>query len=390
MYFVACRSFVRVSKRSSLGTVKTCLVQDDLHDFAITQSKMDGFLVANPDKENIVSLFRLAIHGDNNKQYSEVENNHIHSFLAFDFHKNVLGSAVFLKVLESRNSTVPETALSNMTDLRYLRVRDTNISELPDIGNFKNLQTLDVRGTNIQTLPESLWNISSLRHVYVDPRAKIEGPPAKSNLKDLQILKTVEVPKTWLDDTPPSLINLRKLALSNQNDPKWKSVSNLLSILPNLLSLAIMGNTIPSEFVDTRAFLNLVTVKSIKLKGKWNCRKLFIDNVKFPPNLTKLTLTKSSLKEDPMPRLEKLQALKFLSLQDGAYTGKKMVCSAMGFPQLQILKLSMLENLVIWMVEEKAMPQLSTLRIDRCPNLHTPDSVRARITDKVIECEILL
>jgi hypothetical protein len=385
MFFVACRSLVCVSSRSSFGTVKRCQVPPPLHDFAIQQSKMDGFLVVNPDKETMESLFRLAIHGDNKEQYVEIENNHIHSFLAFGFNTNVLRSAVFLKVLESRESKVPETALSNMTDLRYLCLRGAEISQLPDIGGFKNLQTLDVRKTKIQALPGSLWNISSLRHVYVPPKAKIEGPPSKSDIKDLQILKTVEVPESWLNDTPQYLKNLRKLALSKWNDDlNWKSVSNLLSILVNLLALAVIGNTIPSEFVDARAFRNLEMVKSIKLKGKWNCSRLFIDNVKFPPNLTKLILNKSGLKEDPMPRLEKLEKLEFLSLKDDAYMGEKMVCSAKGFPQLQILKLSKLKKLKTWIIEENAMPQLSTLRIVQCPKLRNIPPLPAHVTVEVI------
>lgn len=386
MSFVACRSLVSVSKRSSLGTIKRFQVPRPLHRFAIQQSVNDEFLVANPNQETMESLFRLAMHSDNKEEYMHAESNHIHSFLAFDFDRNVLASAVFLRVLELRKSAIPLAALPSMIYLRYLCLRGSNISELPDIiGKFSNLETLDVRDTNIDTLPASLWNISSLRHVYVRPNPQIEGPPAESKIKDLKILKTVAVPKSWLDSIPNFLVNIKKLALSNRNELDWKSVSNLLSHLVNLLSLAIIGNTIPSEFVDTRAFRNLETMKSIKLEGKWNCRKLFIDNVKFPPNLTKLTLTNSGLKEDPMPRLEKLQALKFLTLEDGAYTGKKMVCSAEWFPQLQSLRLSKLDNLETWIVEKNAMSQLSKLSIVQCRKLRDIPPFPAHITVEVRE-----
>ena len=171
-------------------------------------------------------------------------------------------------------------------------------------------------------------------------------------------LKTVAAHESWLKKFPHFLIHLRKLALSNWNNLDWKFISNLLSHMDNLISMAIMSNIIPSEAIDTRAFPNLETVKSVRLEGEWICRKLLIDNVKFSPNLTKLTLTKSRLKEDPMPTLERLQTLKYLSLKDEAYTGKQMVCSTNGFPQLQFLELLKLENLEIWVVGWKALLKL--------------------------------
>jgi disease resistance protein RPM1 len=349
-------------------------------------------LVANPDRRKMDSLFRMAIHHDDKNQYTEVENNHIHSFLAFNFDRNVIGSAMFLRVLELRNSSIPETVLLNMTYLRYLGLRGSkNISQVPEnIGDMKNLETLDVRETSVQALPKSLWNISKLRHVYVNPSPQIEGPPSEAYIPDLQTLTTVAVPESWQEKFPKFLTHLRKLAISNRDNPDgkpnpyWNSISILLSRMVNLLSITIIGDIVPSEFVDTRAFENLETVKSIKFEGQWNCRKLFIDNVKFPPNLAKLTLTKSGLKEDPMPRLEKLEALKYLSLQDGVYTGEKMVCTANGFPQLQILELVKLENLQNWEKNPSAMPYLTKLRVVNCRKLKDLPDLEY-VTDKTID-----
>ncbi|XP_078154754.1 putative disease resistance protein At1g59780 [Carex rostrata] len=373
------RSLVCVSKRSFLGTIKTCRVPRPIHEFAIEQSSKDEFLVANPDQEKMESLFRVAIHQDNKKQYTEVKNNHMHSFIAFNFDRTVLGSATLLRVLELRNSAIPETALPNMLYLQYLGLRGSNISELPkNIGDMKYLQTLDVRDTSIETLPESLWNIKKLRRVYVKPSSQIKGPPCVAPIDSLHTLKTVAAHESWVENIPHFLIHLRKLALWNKGILKWEDISNLLSQMDKLISMAIISNIIPSESVDLRAFPNLETVKSIKLEGKWICRKLFIDNVKFPPNLAKLTLTNSGLKEDPMPTLERLQALKFLSIKDGAYTGKQMICSGNGFPHLKFLELANLENLENWEIEfvmdgsvkKMGIPQLTTLRVIQCLKLN--------------------
>ncbi|KAL7189443.1 hypothetical protein ACSBR1_039148 [Camellia fascicularis] len=63
-----------------------------------------------------------------------------------------------------------------------------------------------------------------------------------------------------------------------------------------------------------------------------------------PPNLTKLTLRYTWLKEDPMETLKKLPKLEILELGYYSYMGKKlMVCSGEGgpsdcFPKLQVLE----------------------------------------------------
>ncbi|XP_078179627.1 disease resistance protein RPH8A-like [Carex rostrata] len=401
------RSLVSVSKRSNSGAIKYCRVSgQSIHKFCIKKSRKDKFLVVNPNEQEMGSVHRVAFNNDDKKQHTQGEFNDIwhraYSVLCFDFDMNVSGKNILgqinypdLDVLELRKCAMPHTFPPGISfrDLKYLGLRGSNIYELPkNIGN--NLKTLDVRDTNIKTLPESLWNIKTLRHVYVNPSLQIKGPPSTANIDDMQILKTVTVHESWLKNFPQFLSNLRKLALSNRSNrdnpnpksnPYWKSISNLLSHMDNLLSMTIIGDIVPSEFVDIRAFPKLKTVKSIKFEGEWICRKLFIDHVKFPPNLVKLTLTKSGLKEDPMSALERLQALKYLSLQGGAYTGMKMICSANGFPQLRFLELLKLENLEIWEVKPMAMSQLTTLRVVQCQKLKNPPNLE-HVTDyKVIE-----
>lgn len=70
-----------------------------------------------------------------------------------------------------------------------------------------------------------------------------------------------------------------------------------------------------------------------------------------------------------MPILEKLMHLKEVILGDGSFSGRRMVCSRGGFPQLQKLELRGLEELEELIVEEGSMPLLYTLSIDNCENL---------------------
>ncbi|KAK8603459.1 hypothetical protein V6N13_085645 [Hibiscus sabdariffa] len=65
-----------------------------------------------------------------------------------------------------------------------------------------------------------------------------------------------------------------------------------------------------------------------------------------------------ALQEDPMPTLGKLPNLRLLILDEHAFMGKKMVCSAPHFPQLESLILDRFWYLEEWEVEEGAMPAL--------------------------------
>lgn len=78
-----------------------------------------------------------------------------------------------------------------------------------------------------------------------------------------------------------------------------------------------------------------------------------------------------------MPILEKLLHLKWVELSYRAFTGKRMVCSKGGFPQLYVLKLSGQYELEEWIVEEGSMPCLHTLTISGCTKLkELPDGLR--------------
>ncbi|KAF3541896.1 hypothetical protein F2Q69_00025149 [Brassica cretica] len=55
-------------------------------------------------------------------------------------------------------------------------------------------------------------------------------------------------------------------------------------------------------------------------------------------HLTTISLNGCPLTEDPIPVLEKLIHLKEISLQYRSFTGRRIVCSRDGFPQLQKLR----------------------------------------------------
>ncbi|EOY13111.1 Disease resistance protein family [Theobroma cacao] len=91
-----------------------------------------------------------------------------------------------------------------------------------------------------------------------------------------------------------------------------------------------------------------------------------------------------------MPTLEKLPNLRILKLDHGAFTGKKMVCSAECFPKLDSLTLGWLENLEEWTVDEGAMPTLRHLEIGHCRKLKMlPDGLRFITTLRQLKIEMM-
>lgn len=75
--------------------------------------------------------------------------------------------------------------------------------------------------------------------------------------------------------------------------------------------------------------------------------------------------------EDPMETLEKLPNLRVLKLKQSAFVGREMICSRGGLPQLQFLKLSFMNSVVAWRLEEGALSNLKRLEIVECKRLKT-------------------
>ncbi|GFY89746.1 hypothetical protein Acr_06g0016860 [Actinidia rufa] len=142
-------------------------------------------------------------------------------------------------------------------------------------------------------------------------------------------------------------------------------------------SFRIHGNFLMQEEQNLlRQLLGFHHLQKMYLGGFLNLVKM---PNQFPPNLTKLTLNISYLREDPMPTLKKLSNLRSLSLEfeclhwegDGLFCsntkapsneiGGSYSCGSGGFPELKFLFLYGIHTLEEWMVEEGAMPSLLLL-----------------------------
>ncbi|KAJ6800490.1 putative disease resistance protein isoform X3 [Iris pallida] len=381
---LAQRCMVQVASRKyTNGSIGSCRVHDLLREFAVSEAKEDAFLAIynNPNQDATSPPGpgrRAAFHNLDGLQGLTIPPN-LRSLLAFDMeHPNFSDYVAQFKLLRVIDlsgvrgiKSLPEE-IKAMIHLRYLGLSGcTELEVIPSsIGHLQNLETLDVTvAFSLNKLPPTLWNIKKLRHVLLVATAGVEGPPPSADLPNLQTLETVVVPKSW-EGGLPNITSVRKLGLHFDFQDRGKILSPLLQKLHHLLSLTVRTTgeavTMPSG-IDTSAFPCHHHIQEMRLNGPWYSTT--VGSHEFPPHLVELSLSRSRLEHDPMPTLEKLQNLRALELRNNAFSGKKMICSAGGFPQLQTLTLYDLEQLEEWCLEANAMPKITRVTMLGCEAL---------------------
>ncbi|KAF5941215.1 hypothetical protein HYC85_022382 [Camellia sinensis] len=185
--------------------------------------------------------------------------------------------------------------------------------------SFPLLRVLDVWGVGVEAIPNEIDKLIHQRHLYFHGQAVLPEPP---------ILKAK-------DSTANVLSNLLTLSCISPDSCK----ESVFSMLPNLLKLGINGDL--EEHRTNLTLKNLSKLnhlQTLKLERDRRCEELINlrYGIKFPPNLTKLTLLETQLLEDPMDVLGRLPNLQVLKLKNAAYGGRDLCCSGNGFPKLQL------------------------------------------------------
>ncbi|KAK8503609.1 hypothetical protein V6N12_024781 [Hibiscus sabdariffa] len=269
--------------------------------------------------------------------------------------------------------------IGNLIHLRFLGLRRLKFkgSKLPpSLGKLRFLQTLDLRVDayyNIQ-VPDVIWRMEQLRHLYLPPPFKCTRKTKLKlgTLRNLLTLVNFNTKNCYLKDLI-DMTNLRVLdvcgpfKIQGFNEKKLDENPPIMQAkYLHTLSIRSLGQEIDPRHLNhllsncsSICKLSLVHIKISKLP---ELRYL-------SSNLAYIHLENCELQEDPMPTLEQLPNLRVLELHSDAFQGKKMFCSAQGFPKLESLSLEYLFNLEQWKVYEGAMPCLGRLEITRCSRL---------------------
>ncbi|KAJ9701589.1 hypothetical protein PVL29_006812 [Vitis rotundifolia] len=392
---------VQVTKKKLDGRVQACCLPDPIRRHWLLKAKEATFLQGHkkPRSSEIYlgtgMVHRLAdhldkgddsfnqIHGYHNTSSISLQSQYqdTTSFLSFDTREgskpgedigNFLDRCIsnrcllLLRVLDLElvyKPKLPE-ALELLRHLRYLGLRWTKLDMLPSsVGKLLNLQTLDVKHTDIRTLPNSIWSMQQLRNLYLSENYCSMPQPSSNSLTTLQTL--------W-----GLLVNLRKLGLAfcllgSQQEAMLSqvdAVADWVLKLNHLQSLRLKSYDEKNQpwDMDLKPLSSHANLSNVYLLGQLKNPSIVSE---FAHSLTDLTLSWSGLEEDPMQTLDKLPKLRVLRLLRRAYVGKNMLCSSGGFPELQVLKLWMLEQLEEWNVEKGALLVLRDLEVRSCIKL---------------------
>ncbi|CAF2144726.1 unnamed protein product [Brassica napus] len=320
--------------------------------------------------------------------------------------------------------------LGNLVKLETLKNFSTKHGRLTDLQGMTRLRYLCIFITDerytIETLSSSLSKLSHLESLTIYNDNKFYTPTNDDeegfvwdfvNLKELKLeiympklpdaqrfpshLTTISLKQSRLKKDPmpilEKLIHLKEICLGGTSFCGRRMACSRDGF-PQLQKLEFWGLE-EGEWIVEQGSMPLLHTLEIK-----NCRKLkelpdglrFITNLEdlsvkymgdefnlrlsegyLPSHLTTICLSGCHLTEDPMPILEKLLQLKEISLHEGSFCGRRIVCSRDGFPQLQKLLFWGLKEWEEWIIEEGSMPVLHTLSIQNCRKLkELPDGLR--------------
>ncbi|XP_058181111.1 disease resistance protein RPP13-like [Rhododendron vialii] len=389
------RSLIQVVK-INWRRIITCRVHDLLRDFAIEKSKELNFLQIY-GRRLAGSSRRLAFDNGLERSVSlDRSYMHLRTLLFFNLQNEDLKTAQLqslcrkwrlLRVLDLEHRQPEGIEKQKLDDeirklihLRYLRLCGTYINALSQfIGNLHALETLELNTSRYPDhpiqLPDEICEAKQLRHLI----GCFRWPFRVDNMKNLQTLKKVFV-EDQMEFNPMDMINLHELHVYYVRKDRKRCTLDSISGLRSLQSLQL------EVLVEDRNHLPEVHLHPLShcqpfLQLKLLCghKNETSANWKFPtdgnfPNLKYLLLYSNGVTEDPMPMLEKLPKLTVLVLF--WYRKNKLVCTAGGFPQLEILQL-MHCHVDEFQVEGGGMPVLKGLLLEDCGDVSKPDRLRS-------------
>ncbi|RWR75241.1 putative disease resistance protein [Cinnamomum micranthum f. kanehirae] len=368
------RSMIQVASRRCNRSVRTCRIHDLLRELSIYEAVQNNFFTIGSDIETnspSTRVRRLAVYSDT-EMHKTINRSTATLRTVLCFSERTTHMLESLKIggklirvldVEEFNEKVKlPKKIGESVHLRYLNLGFYDITRLLiSIGDFSYLQTLELHG--VGTLPNAIWNLERLRHLrayWFD----IDGPPRLNNLRNIQTLCLQA--GSWIEDGLDKMTNLREMGIWGSLIAHHKVLSDSIEKLCSLRSFTIWsGDSISS----LKSFAPHSHLYKMYLDGQ-------IERLPdFPPNLAKLTLCDSQLKQDAIAILEKLPHLRILRLQGGSYCSKKMIFSSEGFPQLEYLQLEGLD-LEEWIVEEGAMSSLKSVELESCEGLHRCEGLK--------------
>ncbi|BFG21730.1 hypothetical protein CerSpe_080040 [Prunus speciosa] len=398
------RCMVEVGKQGSVRKIKTCRLHDLMRHLCLLKAEEEKFLrIVNSWHRNkamvnnetpISKARRLAIYFDKHSDKvfppNDESDGHLRSLLYFvlgtgmSINKKLIRSLFkdfkLLRVLKFEHMTrkvkLPNE-IGNLVHLRFLSLKGSNIKQLPSsIANLICLQTLDLRFPGLSIIPNVICKMEQLRHLYLPRYFRVSDKLHLTTLCNLQTLVNASC-RDCDSNHLAQFTNLRKLCVV---------VPGRLKRLEEMFT----STSITFDHLRSLSVVNLQRYVEVVARIVLSCRYIYKLHLEGPtielpndllhyPNLTKLSLAATFLKDDQMAILEKLPNLKNVHLGPGTFEENTttLVFSRGGFPHLEFLYLGGMLEIEEWRVEEGALPNLGRLLIAHCEQLTAlPDGLK--------------
>ncbi|KAL0421807.1 UNVERIFIED_CONTAM: putative late blight resistance proteinR1A-10 [Sesamum latifolium] len=362
------RSLVFVSKKSSIGKIKTCKVHDLLRDLCIKNARKENiFHVVNRSedvKQGSITWRRLSIQpvaGRSKEIYSSLHSIPCARSLLCSGEAPHLPSYVYLifgllRVLDVVNMHFDEFPVEviELVCLRYLAF--TCDSELPpSISKLQNLETLVHQkwkfGLCPTLLPREIWMMPKLRHLLVTSSCFPDG-----------LGPALLLDKNFILENLQTLSELRN----------FKCSRDIIKRVPNLRKLKISYDVSVSELWQSYQLENLVNLHQLETLAL-HCyhirHAVYPEKLTLPLRLRELTLSGLRLPWYNLKSIGALPNLEVLKLQRSACQGPEWRPIEGEFCQLKFLLLEGLSDLVQWRVDDTHFPRLQRLIIRSCYKL---------------------
>ncbi|XP_010414734.1 PREDICTED: probable disease resistance protein RF45 [Camelina sativa] len=379
-----------ISERDAITSrYKTCQLHDVMRDLCLLKAEEENFVhgvkisASTATSQSPCKSRRIAVHGSNDETYlheGDIPNPKLRSllFIRFRMQDMMLSRKCFsrLQLLRVLDLYFPKfkggklsSSIGKLIHLRYLSLRGAEVHNLPSsMCNLRKLLylNLDVSCKSLIYIPNIFQEMRELAYLYLpkemDNKTKLE----LGNLINLETLKNFATKHSSVKDLQ-RMTRLEDLSILFSGDGyTMKTLSSSLSEMRHLEYLAIEEGVNAPKNDEEGFVLDCVHLKILEMKIYM---PKLPDEQHFPSHLTTITLTDCRLVEDPMPILEKLVQLRSVHLHSQSFSGRRMVCSGGGFPQLRGLTIFGLEELEEWIVEEGSMPLLRGLWIWGCSKL---------------------
>ncbi|KAF4376940.1 hypothetical protein F8388_022656 [Cannabis sativa] len=380
------RSLVQVTERYLDGRVNSCRVHDILRETMLLKSKDQSFAtITNKESSRRLpkSVRRLCVHeGTKIDTLGENQLSQLRSLLVFTKEINVSFSqkgSRLVKVLDC--TSVPMTTfakdITKLYHLRYLCLRDTNISSIPpSIANLRHLETLDLKNTFVQELPKEILSLECLRHVIVYDYKNspvMRRFKALKGIDSLSSLRKLNCVEAKLGDTEflVSIGKLTQLTMLGILKLGAEHVDALFSSIHELkfLSSLRLDSRTEDEVLNLKfkSFSSLRLLQRLYITGRVEKSLEGLQNL---TNLSRLRLTGCRLLVDPLESLKNLPNLVLLAFLKGAYDGESLCFKAGSFLKLEKLYVVEMDNLRRVIVEDKALTHLKVMSLENCKFLN--------------------